>query len=135
MKAGEHPFDFMTAPHLTPIGDQKAKNLRELNNGQAECPDASIIQASAWDQRLDRRGSSSRRMWTRWSGPPCLRFSSCLSWEVTEFEGDSGGVPSSVKLYRKHNLNPPGDGLNVLWTRQLHDRLSHSQISGSSWYF
>lgn len=43
MKRSEHPFEFITASHLTRIGNQLAANLAELTLGLEHCTDASIF--------------------------------------------------------------------------------------------
>lgn len=43
MKTAEHPFQFVTASHLTRIGNQCANTLGELHDGLEGCSDASIF--------------------------------------------------------------------------------------------
>lgn len=43
MTRSEHPFEFITASHLTRIGNQLASNLSEMTLGLEHCSDASIF--------------------------------------------------------------------------------------------
>ena len=43
MKIAEHPFQFVTASHLTRIGNQRANTLGELRDGLEGCGDACIF--------------------------------------------------------------------------------------------
>lgn len=43
MKRSEHPFEFITASHLTRIGNELSANLSELLMGLEHCSDASIF--------------------------------------------------------------------------------------------